>query len=92
MSWKPRTRADVGDTAPVRAPCCGRRVWPDVLVDCARLPVEVRPRGASDLCDGCRETLLRDGWVTHEALLVALGAPPDLVARARARDVARRTR
>ena len=72
MAARPRTFAD--DLPPeardvlVVASCCGRRVMPDYLVDCDRLAIALRVRGARYLCDGCRETLRRTG---HEAALRA---------------------
>lgn len=77
-------------------PCCARRrIAADVLVYVGTLPAPVldlvRGRfphlasiadGDLYLCDGCRETLVREQVITREGMARGFGAPADIVAKA----------
>jgi hypothetical protein len=58
----------------VTAPCCGRRVAEDMLVDAAGVPEEHRPRSADYCCDACRVRLFHRGIVTPLDYYTAAGA------------------
>jgi len=60
----------------VIAPCCGRRVLADVLLHAHKMPLELRPRSAEFLCDGCRERLVNSGTLTREQLILLLHVDP----------------
>lgn len=95
MSHHIRTRRDVeqlADNPCVESPCCGRRTSADMLVDARALPLEVRPRGAIEICDACLDRAIREGRLSEEALHAAHGAPPAVLDRARLRDADARAR
>lgn len=70
----------------VVAPCCGRRVLSDVLLNVESLALELRPRGASYMCDGCKERLFNTGQLTREEFVRQLGASEQLVEKMRGVD------
>lgn len=82
MRWLPPTLADAESRAPeepVRCRC-GRVVQAQMLVKV----------GPDYLCDGCREGVRRKEG--RAELARRIGAPPDVVAQAAAKDAARRGR
>jgi hypothetical protein len=89
-----------GDTAPplppaesidtrILCPCaCGRRVHPVEVVDVRPAPVEVT-EGREWACGARWPEWLRQEKISRTAWLQALGAPPDELARSRARGMER---
>lgn len=84
------------DTATVVAPCCGRECAADMVVDLRGVPgTTIRPGGGGAeedvpfACDACYRRVSRSGrnpW-TESQLVRALGAPSEVVAEKRAREL-----
>jgi len=100
MSWLPKTLADEEGGNAMHQCACGRRVPSDMMVDVTALDASIRriARGGSArgdvpaadyLCDGCRERLIREGAITRESFVRALGAPRAVTKKAAKRDAAR---
>lgn len=73
----------------VTAPCCGRHVAADMLVNVSALPEAKRTTKKRPLeyaCDGCVERLYRTGKVRPSELAQAAGADPAKVQRLRAKE------
>lgn len=102
LMFQLRVRRGPGDafdrartTTQVVAPCCGRIVAADVLIDCRDIPGTIidaggvrAPEDHKFLCDGCAHRMYRDpknDW-TKSKLLEARGAPAALVHEHRARE------
>lgn len=86
MTWPPTLKHDRGlrDNPLVRCGC-GRSVSADMMLDVRPLPSSVR--GSREwACDGCMETIFRAKLSTREDFYRALGAPPELIAKAALRD------
>lgn len=66
--------------------CCGRTVLASRTVHVAGFPAGVYPDGASDVCDACAILPVYRGTLTLAGFAYYSGAPPDAVARARAKD------
>jgi hypothetical protein len=82
MAWTPPTFADAGGTGTSTCAGCRRSSPADMLFDVRAIAGDVAiPRGADFICCGCRETLFRKGFITKADYMVAVGAPPELVAR-----------
>ena len=70
-------------TSDVVAICaCGKKTTADMLTDIRSLPAAIRqaaqlPEGLDFACDGCLETVFREGRVTHHEFYAALGASPE---------------
>lgn len=88
--WRiPTMRTQEQHTVPVvvdQAACCGKtNMAADMLRYVGNLSPDLRTAAklAPDvvyICDGCWETILREGWLAHDELYVAMGAPPQVVA------------
>ncbi len=66
---------------------CGRRVVPERMFLVANVPAAIIG-SATYLCDGCCETLHREGLVPHSTRYELAGAPPAMVAAWRATEAA----
>lgn len=78
----------LADNPLVRAPCCGREVPADMLVNVSALPAAkrtTRKRPLDYACDGCLTRLFRTGKLARWELAEATGADAVRVARLRAR-------
>lgn len=80
-----------GPAYSVYAPCCGRRVAADQVIDARTVPgTVVRGRDHDWLCDGCWARMIRDpanGW-KQSSWFRAVGAPAEVIRNVRAQEVA----
>lgn len=79
MTWKIPTASDRPGAAAEMTCRCGRVVPSDMLRDFTAL-------GLGELCDACDARLVREGLLDPVERLERLGAPRELVDRARARQ------
>lgn len=93
MRWMAPTMKDAlgGEGNPLVTCACGRRTNADMLVDLRGLPPGLRARaqeraGQEFACDACRSRAIRLRRVTREEVMRALGAPPEVLERIRARS------
>jgi hypothetical protein len=86
-----------GRVVVVHAPCCGRRIAADAILDVRGVPGTIvagggrlTPRDHDWLCDSCRQRLYADpsnAW-SRSRLYAAVGASPEHVRALHARELA----
>lgn len=86
--WLHPTLADHLGTDPGAIIRCKCRLTAraDQMIDVRNFPPHQKPLGVEFICDGCWETLRREGYITHEEAARHNGAPSEVLERMRAID------